>query len=100
MDSGDGIVCFDTGINGLLTRMGFKQLGLDPCRVSHVFLTHSDYDHMGGVKEFRNAQVYLSKQEEPMVTGGKTRLLYIKRNARLSGYTFLRFHFQLPMRIA
>ncbi|WP_425803036.1 MBL fold metallo-hydrolase [Desulfitobacterium sp. Sab5] len=33
-----------------------------------LFLTHSDYDHSGGIDLFPNAKIYLPKAEEQMIT--------------------------------
>ena len=82
------LIAFDTGMNAVMSRAGFKKLGLDPNDVSHVFLTHSDYDHTGGLSLFKNAKVYLSKKEVPMINGQQPRLL-ILRNSKISGYITL-----------
>jgi len=84
-DTKESLIVFDTGIHPFLTRLGMKKLGLDINRVSKVFLTHSDYDHMGGVHAFANADIYLSKAEECMITKQKRRRgpMY---NRRLSSY--------------
>lgn len=87
-DAGESLVVFDTGTNAFLSRNGMKRQRLDPDKVSHVFLTHSDYDHVGGLSIFKNAVVYISKEEEPMVTGKKARML-IKYNKRLLNYKML-----------
>jgi len=31
-------------------------------------LTHSDFDHAGGLSLFENAEIYLSRDEEQMIT--------------------------------
>ena len=87
-DTDEGLVAFDTGLNPPMLAAGMKKLGLVPADVSHVFLTHSDYDHVGGLPLFKDAVVYLSKREEPMVTGEKARLLF-RHNKRLYNYTAL-----------
>lgn len=88
LDTGTSLIAFDTGTNVLLSKNGMKKLGLNPDNISHVFLTHSDYDHVGGLSIFKNASVYISKAEEPMVTGKKARML-IKYNKQLDNYTML-----------
>jgi glyoxylase-like metal-dependent hydrolase (beta-lactamase superfamily II) len=77
MNTGKHFIMFDSGINPFLSRRRLHQLGLDPSKVSHVFLTHSDYDHAGGLKAFPNAKVYLSSHEEPMITYKKPRRLIL-----------------------
>lgn len=88
LDANGAWMVFDTGMNPLLSAYAFKKLGLDTDKVRHVFLTHSDYDHMGGVKAFSHATVYLSEKEEPMVTGYTPRMLF-KYNKRLAAYQTL-----------
>lgn len=86
--TGGEYIAFDTGMNTALSLHGMKRLGISPEKVTHVFLTHSDYDHVGGLSLFRNAEVYISIKEEPMVTGQKARLLF-KYNKRLKNYKTL-----------
>ena len=72
-DTGEALIAFDAGLSVWLARAGFKKLGFDYNRVSHVFLTHSDFDHTGGLRMFEKAKVYISKKEEPMITYKKAR---------------------------
>lgn len=60
-------VCFDAGFKRSTLDCEIKGLGIDPQCVSHVFLSHSDFDHAGGLDVFPRAQVYLSKDEEVMI---------------------------------
>jgi glyoxylase-like metal-dependent hydrolase (beta-lactamase superfamily II) len=39
------------------------RLGLSPSAVRHIVLTHLDFDHAGGIRDFPNAQVHLHAQE-------------------------------------
>lgn len=84
----ESLIVFDTGMSAALARSGMKKLELDPLSVHHVFLTHSDFDHVGGLKVFENAQVYLSEKEEPMVVGKRARMLVVY-NKRLKNYKTL-----------
>ena len=67
--TGENIICFDTGYRTLLIRDELKSLNIDPEKVTHVFLTHADIDHVGGLRLFRNAEIYLSANEEQMIKG-------------------------------
>ncbi len=47
----------------------FGSIDINPENIKHVFLTHADVDHAGGVDAegnniFPNASVYLGKEEE------------------------------------
>ena len=80
-----GVAIFDTGFNPFLAKRGLQKLGLSSDEVTHVFLTHTDFDHAGGLKAFPGAKVYISKEEEQMVNGKKARrgLLH---NRKLKAY--------------
>ena len=72
---GENTICFDTGYIPIIIKRALKKINIIPDSISHIFLTHSDYDHVGGVKLLKNAQVYLSVDEEKMITFKKTRVL-------------------------
>lgn len=61
-------ICVDAGLkNGMLVK-GLEALGIDPASVTHILLTHTDSDHTGGIELFKNAGVYISADEEQMIT--------------------------------
>lgn len=70
--NGAHVICFDTGYRPLIIRNELKRLNIDPLAVTHVFLTHADIDHVGGLRLFKNAAVYLSADEEKMIKGSRT----------------------------
>lgn len=74
---GKNSICFDTGYVPPIIKCAVKKLGINREFVSHIFLTHSDYDHVGGIKVFKNAQIYLSEDEERMITFRKPRFLFV-----------------------
>jgi len=69
----DSWIAFDTGINddGLADEL--RSVEVDPLKVSHIFLTHTDRDHIGNISLFPNAKVYLSKAELVMLDGSTPR---------------------------
>jgi glyoxylase-like metal-dependent hydrolase (beta-lactamase superfamily II) len=79
------VILFDTGINPALASNGLRRLGISPDNVKYVFLTHSDYDHAGGINAFPNAVCYLPESEEQMING-KTARRFILRNGRFGKY--------------
>ncbi len=81
----DGVqqVCFDSGQKAEDTAAGLRSLGIEPDTISAVFLTHSDFDHAGGLGAFPKAELYLSVDEEQMVIG-KTPRFVLSYNAPLS----------------
>ncbi len=78
----------------------FCKIAIDPFDIHHVFLTHADVDHCGGIDVsginiFPNAQVYIGSEEEAYLTGSIHRIkklgLRIKNCVALQpGYRKLR----------
>ncbi len=70
LKKGTSVICFDVGDKEDLVKDGFDAIGIEPSAVTHVFLTHSDYDHAGALALFENAKVYLSEDEKAIFPGG------------------------------
>lgn len=66
-------IAFDTGhLNFNSIDEEFNKIDIDSLDIKHVFLTHADVDHAGGIDEkgnniFPNAKVYLGKDEEQYI---------------------------------
>ena len=77
-------IAFDSGhLNFSNIDEQFKKININPENIRHLFLTHLDTDHAGGIYEkdhniFPNAQVYMGKDEEK----------YMKREIRRKGIFF------------
>lgn len=80
-----GYIAFDA----CLTPEGIKKelvsLGISPDSVVHLFLTHSDGDHVGGLGLFSSAKIYLSDAEKQMVDGTTSRAPFM-HNSIPDGY--------------
>ena len=61
----------------------FKKINIDPLSITHLFLTHSDIDHAGSYGIFKNAQVYLGKEEKQMIDGSTARIAGIYLNPEI-----------------
>jgi hydroxyacylglutathione hydrolase len=72
------IIAIDAGQNADMTKKELTKINIDPADFKAIFLTHTDYDHVGAIKLFKNAKVYISADEEQMVKGNKTRSLIFK----------------------
>jgi len=79
----DSPICFDTGIIDAPIKREFDALGFKPENVEYVFLTHTDRDHVAGLGLFKNANVYLSVDEEQMINRTTPRFLGFVHNAPL-----------------
>ena len=77
VDSGEELVAVDSGTKPEKVKAEFMACGLDPLKVKAVFLTHSDYDHVGGLGLFPNAAFYFSEDELQMIDGRKKRNFYM-----------------------
>ena len=85
----EAIICFDAGYKKKAIIKEMEKVNIKPEEVTHVFLTHSDVDHAGGITLFKNAQIFLSVDEEQMITGKKTRFPFMK-NKPIKEYQLLK----------
>jgi len=86
---GNDSFCIDAGYGPRSLNKGFDDLGLDPQSIGSVFLTHSDFDHVGGLSLFPRAVVYLNENEEQMVKKITPRFLGFIYNRNIPGRTAL-----------
>jgi hydroxyacylglutathione hydrolase len=84
-DTGQHLLAFDTGMTAVVAVKGFTKLGLDPQRVSHIFFTHSDRDHTGGVKAFPRAALFLPLDEVAMINRTTPRFFSFVYNKPFAG---------------
>jgi glyoxylase-like metal-dependent hydrolase (beta-lactamase superfamily II) len=58
MQAGEKYIAIDAGYDSSQTENALQWLGISADDVVAVFITHSDYDHIGGIKLFKNAATY------------------------------------------
>ncbi|MFC1669407.1 MBL fold metallo-hydrolase [Spirochaetota bacterium] len=75
--AGDKYIAIDAGNDLKNIKREMKKIKVDPKKVAAVFLTHTDYDHIRGIKIFKNAKVYISRAEEQIINGKTNRFLFI-----------------------
>lgn len=86
---GKDFIVFDAGNSTELVKKGMSQLNIDLDKVTAVFLTHTDGDHVGALSLFKNATVYISKQEEQMINGQTSRFAIFKNSLSRRAYSTL-----------
>ena len=88
-DSAQYIV-IDCGAFPEIVAEEMKKLGINPNEVAAVFLTHTDADHTGSLDWFGKAKLYMSKEEEQMINGKKSKSVWIPSNTiSRTDYTLL-----------
>ena len=85
----DCYVAIDAGNDRKVISDNLKILNINPDKVAAVLLTHTDGDHTGALRLFRNARIYLSKNEEQMINGKKTKLLFFHNRLSTKEYILL-----------
>jgi glyoxylase-like metal-dependent hydrolase (beta-lactamase superfamily II) len=73
--NGEHYVAIDAGNDKSTVQQELKKLNIGPDKITVVLLTHTDRDHVAGIPLFKKADIYLSKQEEQMLSGKKSRFL-------------------------
>jgi hydroxyacylglutathione hydrolase len=73
-------IAIDAGYGERAVAEELERLPLAAQSVTHVFLTHTDRDHAGGLDAFPGAQVFLSKDEEQMIDGRTPRFAWLYHN--------------------
>jgi hydroxyacylglutathione hydrolase len=81
---GKHAVAIDAAYAGDVLFEELKRLPAVPQSVTHLFLTHADVDHAGGLDAFPDAQIYLSRDEEQMIDGTTARLFGLYHSPRLA----------------
>ncbi len=71
--NGDHYIAFDAGNDRKNIQKELKKLNIEPEKIDAVLLTHTDGDHVAGISLFKNASIYISKQEEQLLNGKKSR---------------------------
>jgi glyoxylase-like metal-dependent hydrolase (beta-lactamase superfamily II) len=56
-------IAIDTGKNPHIVEEELRRYHISPSQISHVFLTHLDHDHCGGLDLFKEASIYVSSKE-------------------------------------
>ncbi|MBN2851577.1 MAG: MBL fold metallo-hydrolase [Clostridia bacterium] len=79
----DKYIAIDCGSNLEKVKENLLLLNINASDVTHIFLTHSDYDHVAGLPLFTNARVYLGHEELQMIDKTTPRFSAFKFNKPL-----------------
>ena len=79
----------DAGIGGKNFINEMKKTGISPDQVKTLLLTHTDGDHIGATGLFKNATIYMHKDEEQMINGTTGKMKYFKTIWKYGPYTLL-----------
>ena len=75
VQDGDNYIAIDAGNDSAAIVKGFRQLHIDPAKVTAVLLTHTDRDHVAALNLFKNAELRFAKEEEQMINGKTARAM-------------------------
>jgi len=82
-------IVIDCGTNPSTVAEQMKKLGISPDEASSVFLTHTDGDHVGALGLFGKSTLYISKEEEQMIKGKKSKFLWFSNSIPRTDYILL-----------
>lgn len=85
----DNYVAVDAGNDIKVITAELRKLNISPEKVTAVVLTHGDGDHTAALPLFKNAKVYLARQEEQMINGKTAKMLNFHNKLSTSNYTLL-----------
>jgi 7,8-dihydropterin-6-yl-methyl-4-(beta-D-ribofuranosyl)aminobenzene 5'-phosphate synthase len=66
-------ILFDTGTDGRILLSNMKKLEIDPAAIEEVFISHSHFDHTGGLSEFLKANHKAKFYVPPSFSGPRNR---------------------------
>lgn len=85
--AGTGFIAIDSGANANNINCEMDYLQISPEKVVALFLTHTDTDHIGAITSFKNAKIYISREEEPMIDGTTDRTEFGTKNKKIAIYS-------------
>ena len=76
-------IAIDAGGGGEnIAKAQLEKLNIEPEKITAVFLTHTDFDHISALGLFKNATIYVSKQEEQILDGTVPRMFGMKNRLK------------------
>lgn len=87
--SDSGFIMIDAGNDIETIKEGLATLNIAVEDISAIFLTHSDGDHVASILVFPNAKVFLSRQEEQLLTGETSRFFVFGNKIKTDTYSLI-----------
>lgn len=84
-----GYIAIDAGKDIKVIEEEMQKLKINPEEVIAVFLTHSDMDHVAGIPLFKNAKLYMARNEVKMLNGEKQKIPGYNNSICRSNYILL-----------
>jgi len=82
-------ILFDTGTDGRILLSNMGRLGIDPAPIEEVFISHSHFDHTGGISEFLKVNQKAKFYVPPSFSGPKDReVITMKRPTKIHENVF------------
>jgi len=85
----DGYIIVDACLSEKNFKTEIDKLGINPDKITALLLTHTDGDHTGATGLFRNAEIYMHRDEEQMVNGTKGKTKFSKTIWKYKPYKLL-----------
>ena len=85
----DNYIAVDAGADEKVIKEELKKLKIDTAKVIAVFLTHGDGDHTAALSVFSNAKIYLSRDEEQMINGKTSKMMFFHNSISRKDYSLL-----------
>lgn len=82
-------IMIDAGIGEKRFRNEMIKTGISPEQIAALLLTHTDGDHIGATALFRNASIYMHRDEEQMINGTTGKTKYSKTKWKFGPYILL-----------
>ncbi len=84
-----GYIAIDAGKGIENVKKGLQELNINADEVIAVLLTHSDMDHVAALPLFKNAKLYMAKEEVKMLNGKKQKIPFINNKMSRNDYILL-----------
>ena len=74
--TGNGYIMLDAGPDMKKFEASLKDTGIDANDIKWILLSHSDLDHVASLPLFPDAEIYMSRDELPLINGTTKRSLF------------------------